>query len=159
MKDNLSGNAVLLPFGEQGEQAFLEAHEGAPRNALQLNIMFNARAYLLVLSVAGGLAAFAACSPKQPHNSSTTVQSDDHIQKELDARRGRALFAANCAACHGAGGLGGPVGPSLHNEKTRKSLQETQAWIKDPQPPMPKLYPGSLSGADVGDLAAYVQTL
>jgi mono/diheme cytochrome c family protein len=39
------------------------------------------------------------------------------------------------------------------------SLEATLAQIKNPAPPMPKLYPSTLSEQDVNDVAAYVQTL
>ena len=76
-----------------------------------------------------------------------------------DAAHGKQLFDANCATCHGAGGVGGGVGPTLKNEKSRKNYAQTVAWIKNPQPPMPKLYPSTLSEKDVEDAAAYVQSL
>ena len=77
-----------------------------------------------------------------------------------DATHGKALFnSANCTSCHGATGTEGGVGPSLKNEKSRKNFAQTVAWIKNPQPPMPKLYPQPLSEKDVQDVAAYVQTL
>ena len=76
-----------------------------------------------------------------------------------DAAHGKTIFSANCATCHGAGGEGGGVGPSLKNEKSRKNFDKTVAWIKNPQPPMPKLFPQPLSEKDVDDVAAYVQTL
>ena len=76
-----------------------------------------------------------------------------------DAAHGKQLFDTNCATCHGAGGVGGGVGPSLKNEKSRKNYAQTVAWIKNPQPPMPKLYPSTLSEKDVEDAAAYVQSL
>ena len=64
-----------------------------------------------------------------------------------------------CVSCHGANGEGGGVGPSLKNEKSRKNYAQTVTWIKNPTPPMPKLYPSPLSEKDVADVAAYVQTL
>ena len=76
-----------------------------------------------------------------------------------DAVHGKTIFSANCAGCHGANGVGGGIGPTLKNEKSRKNLVQTVAWIKNPQPPMPKLYPATLSESDVNDVAAYVQTL
>lgn len=76
-----------------------------------------------------------------------------------DAAHGKTIFAANCASCHGATGTEGGVGPSLKNEKSRKNLEQTVAWIKNPQPPMPKLYPSPLSEKDVTDVASYVQSL
>lgn len=76
-----------------------------------------------------------------------------------DARAGAQLFAANCVACHGATGVEGGVGPSLKNERVRKNEAQAIAWIKDPLPPMPKLYPVPLTDADVANLAAYVESL
>jgi ubiquinol-cytochrome c reductase cytochrome c subunit len=71
---------------------------------------------------------------------------------------GAEVFAANCAACHGASG-GGGVGPSLKNEGTRKDTAAAIAFIKNPPPAMPKLYPSVLKDADVAAVAAYVESL
>jgi mono/diheme cytochrome c family protein len=71
---------------------------------------------------------------------------------------GQKLYAANCAACHGAGGEGG-VGTELHGENTRKDIAGTIFWIKNPILPMPTLYPKPLSEKDVADVAAYVESL
>ncbi len=76
-----------------------------------------------------------------------------------DPKAGATIFGQNCAACHGAGGAGGGIGPRLIGEKQRKNYQQAIAWIKNPQPPMPKLYPAPLSESDVADVAAYVETL
>jgi mono/diheme cytochrome c family protein len=75
-----------------------------------------------------------------------------------DLARGQTLFAQNCAACHGAHG-GGGQGPSLLHEPERKNFTLAQQWIIDPAPPMPKLYPASISRTDVRDIAAYVERL
>ncbi|HTV72627.1 MAG TPA: c-type cytochrome [Candidatus Acidoferrales bacterium] len=72
---------------------------------------------------------------------------------------GRRIFANNCATCHGAGGTQGGVGPSLKDERARKDYEATIAWIKNPDPPMPALYPSPLSERAVDDVAAYVQSL
>ncbi len=76
-----------------------------------------------------------------------------------DAAHGKTIFSANCASCHGATGHEGGVGPSLTNEKSKKDYQATIAWIHNPQPPMPKLWPSPLNDKDVQDVAAYVQSL
>jgi mono/diheme cytochrome c family protein len=76
-----------------------------------------------------------------------------------DAVHGKAIFSANCSACHGASGNEGGVGPKLTSEKSRKNLAQTVAWIKNPTPPMPKLYPSPLDDKDVVDVATYVQSL
>ncbi|HTW82781.1 MAG TPA: cytochrome c [Candidatus Sulfotelmatobacter sp.] len=76
-----------------------------------------------------------------------------------DVSRGKTIFSANCASCHGATGREGGIGPSLTNEKSRKDFDQTVAWIHNPQPPMPKLWPSPLNDKDVADVAAYVQSL
>lgn len=76
-----------------------------------------------------------------------------------DPAKGKQIFTANCAVCHGATGTEGGVGPSLKGEKSRKNYAQAIAWIKNPQPPMPKLYPSPLNEKDVDDVAAYVETL
>ena len=73
--------------------------------------------------------------------------------------RGAEVFRANCAVCHAVNGAAGGVGPPLEHEKQRKNYDQTVAWIEQPDPPMPKLYPAPLSEKDVQDVAAYVQSL
>ena len=92
-------------------------------------------------------------------SSSTTTTTTTTSTAQGDPAKGKQVFAANCASCHGATGTEGGVGPSLKNEKSRKNYDQTVAWIKNPQPPMPKLFPSPLSEADVDNVAAYVQTL
>jgi mono/diheme cytochrome c family protein len=76
-----------------------------------------------------------------------------------DPKHGEEIFKQNCASCHGAGGAGGGIGPVLKGEKQRKDYAAAIAWIKNPQPPMPKLFPSVLSQNDVQDVAAYVESL
>lgn len=76
-----------------------------------------------------------------------------------DAAHGKQIFAQNCSSCHGATGTEGGVGPSLKNEKAKKDTAAAIVWIKNPKPPMPKLYPSPLSDKDVADVAAYVESL
>jgi cytochrome c len=75
-----------------------------------------------------------------------------------DPAHGRHVYGANCAACHGAKGQGG-FGPSLIAEKNRKNTAAAIAWIENPKPPMPKLYPSTISEKDVEDVAAYIESL
>jgi mono/diheme cytochrome c family protein len=83
---------------------------------------------------------------------------NDQSTSSASLSHGAEVFAANCAACHGTAGAGG-LGPSLRGENQRKNLEATVAWIKQPAPPMPKLYPAPLSEHDVDDVATYVQSL
>jgi mono/diheme cytochrome c family protein len=72
------------------------------------------------------------------------------------ADAGAQLYAANCAACHNAAGTGG-IGPNLHTVSTGMSLGQTVSFIEKPSGAMPKLYPGTLSEAQVGQVAAYIR--
>jgi len=73
--------------------------------------------------------------------------------------RGKIVYAAQCAVCHGAGGMGGPIGPSLRAERGRRGLAAVTAIVKDPFPPMPKLYPAQINLQEVRDVAAFVESL
>ncbi len=106
-------------------------------------------------TTAPGSAATAAATT----SSSTTTTTTTTTTAQGDPAKGKQIFTANCSSCHGATGTEGGVGPSLKNEKSRKNYQQAIAWIKNPQPPMPKLYPSPLNEQDVDNVAAYVETL
>ena len=117
---------------------------------------------LVVLSVAD-------CSRSNQSSTGTSVRTmtsapgtEAKINKGAqvaDSEHGKLIYQQSCASCHGANGAGGGVGPSLKNEKSRKNMAQAISWIKNPQPPMPKLYPAPLSEKDVADVAAYVESL
>ncbi len=100
------------------------------------------------------LALLCACShrPDTGHGAAATAPRDD-------ASHGGMLYAKSCAACHGARGVNGPIGPALGGERKRRSRAQIAAAIENPDPPMPKLYPGELSHQDVADIVAYLETL
>lgn len=75
-----------------------------------------------------------------------------------DLARGRAVYGISCASCHGAAGQGGEA-PPLLGVSARYTQQQAVAFLIDPRPPMPKLYPGTLSAQDLADVAAFVRTL
>ncbi|MHB8145820.1 MAG: c-type cytochrome [Vulcanimicrobiaceae bacterium] len=99
-------------------------------------------------------AATAAARP----SATPTSGAPSVVAETGDAVHGKQLYMQNCSTCHGTAGQG-DIGPSLQNEASRKNLDQTIAWIKNPTPPMPKLYPGSLSDKDVLDVATYVESL
>jgi len=102
-------------------------------------------------------AAFAGCSA---HRGARTESSSPPLTAATaDSGRGRTIFATQCAACHGEAGRGGPVGPALVRERKRRTFTEVRDAVRDPDPPMPKLYPGTLSARDVNDVTAYVESL
>jgi mono/diheme cytochrome c family protein len=108
---------------------------------------------LAVLLIAGCAAFAAGCG----HGASSTAAPT--ATPIGNSSRGAGLFRADCAVCHTANGAAAGVGPPLTNEKAHKNFEQTIESIKNPDPPMPKLYPSPLSERDVEDLAAYVQTL
>lgn len=103
----------------------------------------------------GGLLLVACAGPGAPADTA------------VDAARGRDLFAANCAACHGAEGLGTASGPPLVHEFYVPSHHGDEAfqvaaargvqphhWDFGPMPAIP-----ALSRADVADIVAHVRDL
>ncbi len=73
--------------------------------------------------------------------------------------RGAELFAKNCQVCHNSSLDSARIGPSLASEGRKRTLAQIVRAIEEPDPPMPKLYPGTLTDQDVSDIAAYVKTL
>ncbi|MGZ3522948.1 MAG: c-type cytochrome [Vulcanimicrobiaceae bacterium] len=122
-------------------------------SGLSLLFMALASAWGFGVAPATTVAATASSVPQI-----TAVSDTGGVSGAPDPARGSKLFSKNCAVCHGAHGAGGD-GPSLKGEKTRKDLRQAQQWIMNPNPPMPKLFPETLSRADVRDIAAYVETL
>jgi ubiquinol-cytochrome c reductase cytochrome c subunit len=112
-------------------------------------------AVLIGLALVAAGCARSASDPSGGRVTSTATQS----AYVGNIANGREAFTDNCATCHGATGLEGGVGPSLAGEKARINYDETIAWIENPLPPMPKLYPSPISRETVEDIAAYVQSL
>lgn len=84
-----------------------------------------------------------------------------------DAATGQELFAANCAACHGASGEGTSAGPPLVHEYYEPSHHGDAAFLaavqRGVQPhhwdfgPMPAI--SGLDTEDVADIVAHVRSL
>ena len=71
-----------------------------------------------------------------------------------DAARGETVFAENCASCHGEGGAGGGVGPTLAGSGVER--EEAQAKIENGSGIMPA---GLVEGQDLDDVLAYLETI
>ena len=71
-----------------------------------------------------------------------------------DIYRGETVFQRDCASCHGAGGEGGDVGPSLVG--TGLDAATVTATVQQGRGVMP---PGLVSGMDEADVVAYVVSL
>jgi mono/diheme cytochrome c family protein len=99
--------------------------------------------------------ALPACSGGTSKKRATVAQGEAPV----NAGRGRAIYLAQCSACHGRDGTGGQIGPQLRNEHLRHTFAQVRDIVLDPEPPMPKLFPARMTGADVRDVSAYVETL
>jgi len=115
---------------------------------------------LVACCIASMLAS--GCAKSSSSDSGAAAQASGPVagsNSSGDVKKGATIFAADCASCHGAAGAGGGIGPVLIGEKGRKDYSAALAWIKNPQPPMPKLFPATLSETDVEDVASYVESL
>jgi alcohol dehydrogenase (cytochrome c) len=68
---------------------------------------------------------------------------------------GRKLYSQVCVSCHGTDG-NMIADHRLSDLATRRDRAATIAYIKDPKPPMPNVYPDLLSEQNVQDLATYL---
>lgn len=73
-----------------------------------------------------------------------------------DPVHGQAVYAANCAGCHGAALEGGSA-TALHGEGTKHGARFVAELIKAPPAGMPRLYPATLSEDDVQAVTAYIR--
>ena len=105
--------------------------------------------------------AYLASIPQARPADSIPLLSPTAIQAKpaAHAGRGQAVFAAHCAACHGAQGGGGPA-PSLKGVDTKYGgLAGIAAFIKAPTGAMPKLFPDVITEQDIAEVSNYVATL
>lgn len=72
-----------------------------------------------------------------------------------DLAAGRRLYGQVCSSCHGPDGNLVPD-RKLSTLHERRDLAGTIAYLKDPKPPMPKMYPDLLDEQAIADVAAYV---
>lgn len=70
------------------------------------------------------------------------------------AARGADLFAENCATCHGEGGTGGGIGPTLAGSGV--STEEARTVIENGRDPMPA---DLVVGAELDAVLAYLKTI
>lgn len=105
------------------------------------------------------LAALGACGRHDARTAPGASAASAAPLESASVGRGRAVYAASCAVCHGARGEGGQIGPPLRDERRRRTHEQIVAAIADPSPPMPKLEPAQISEQDLRDVAAFVEQL
>ncbi|HET7450152.1 MAG TPA: PQQ-binding-like beta-propeller repeat protein [Gaiellaceae bacterium] len=71
------------------------------------------------------------------------------------AAAGKAVFADNCATCHGALGTGGNGGPDLTTRPRAKNLQQVIAQVTNGGGGMPP-FKGTLTDTQIRDVATFV---
>jgi alcohol dehydrogenase (cytochrome c) len=69
--------------------------------------------------------------------------------------KGRKVYEQLCASCHGADGNLIP-GHALSTLESRRDRAAALGYIKDPRPPMPKLYPDLLNEQSLVDVTTYI---
>lgn len=105
--------------------------------------------------------AYLASIPPNPSADTIALLSSGASpasEPAMTPEHGASIYAANCAACHGQTGEGG-VGPALVGISSRRQMADIEARIREPSGIMPKLFPKTLSAADVSDVARYVASL
>ncbi|MGZ3496515.1 MAG: c-type cytochrome [Vulcanimicrobiaceae bacterium] len=106
--------------------------------------------------VLAALALITGCA-RHAHSPAGATTLDSPAS--FDRGHGKAIFVAQCQVCHGAGGVGGTIGPPLRAEHRKHSFDEVIAIVKDPDPPMPRLFPAQMTQRDLIDVSAYVESL
>lgn len=77
-----------------------------------------------------------------------------------DLTRGQQIYTTNCIVCHGSDGKG-IGGFDLSKTRLHMNLDQIIAWIKNPTPPMPHVFPEPLDAddeRDIHDVATYLET-
>ena len=75
-----------------------------------------------------------------------------------DVERGRAAYQQYCLGCHGTSGDVVPQA-DLRSVKERMTRDQIIEFIRDPRPPMPRVFPEPMDEQDIGDLKALAEYL
>jgi len=87
-----------------------------------------------------------------------TKSGRSHVSAAADAARGRQVYAQACAACHGPDG-DKIMGRDLRSVGLRMNSAQISSFIRNPAPPMPRVFPAPRTQEDERDLrdvAAFV---
>ena len=106
---------------------------------------------VLFLAVSGVVFTLAKLHPAKPEVPTAAAAGS---VKTGDRYRGETVFQDQCAACHGAGGKGGGIGPQLAGAPI--TLAAAKAQIDNGGGTMPA---GLVSGQEEEDVLAYLATI
>ena len=113
------------------------------------------KAMILLLTVVFGLTALAGCPSNGGHGGAPLKSDPRHVAM------GKQLYAAYCAACHGATATGGVVGPDLQASRFKYGKNKTaisQSILKGRPGGMPA-FEAHLKPDEVTYLAEYLLQL
>jgi mono/diheme cytochrome c family protein len=104
---------------------------------------------VLFVLVSGTVYVLAELHPAKQEEAATSTPAPGS-----EAALGENLFAENCARCHGEGGTGGGIGPTLAGSGI--STEEARTVIVNGRAPMPA---GLVVGAELEAVLAYLKTI
>jgi cytochrome c len=111
----------------------------------------------LVLVVGAAPAMWAWAQPPRPESDRVGSPPLTVAQAGAQVERGKALFAANCAKCHGDQGHGTNDGPRLVGSGNGLALYESTPKLYDfIRGNMPEESPGSLKDEEYWDTLAFI---
>jgi len=151
MTGPLAGGIVTYTIGDKQYVAFTTGN--ISRSAAELA----GTPTLVIMALSGGAHPAVAQAADKPAGKAPDPLAQI-VSRPGDAARGKALYSQTCITCHGADGAMLP-NVSLKDIKSRKDRTMLAQWIKNPKPPMPRLFPSPFSAQDVEDIAAYVEGL
>jgi mono/diheme cytochrome c family protein len=108
------------------------------------------RAMVVVTGVFAASAFTAAARAQAPASVNAGVYTAEQ------AKRGAAIYAENCAACHGEALTGNDPIPALSGADFQKKWQNVGELFDKTSTSMPAMAPGSLTGQQVADVLAHV---
>jgi S-disulfanyl-L-cysteine oxidoreductase SoxD len=114
--------------------------------------MTNTRPFFVVLGMALLGAAYSSASAQAP------ASVNDGIYTAAQAERGKAVYAMNCAGCHGDKAEGGNAGPTLSGPDFTNGYKDGSAGalLNKISQDMPSSAPGSLEPQQYADVFAYL---
>ena len=114
--------------------------------------MTNTRPLFGLLAIALIGAAYSSLGAQAPGS------VNDGIYTAAQADRGKAVYAASCAGCHGDKAEGGAAGPALSGPDFTSGYKDGSAGalLNKISQDMPSSAPGSLEAQQYADVFAYV---